>query len=310
VTVERFSFTSNDLPMFTKTTIAALLLSISALHAADAPIRLWDGPAPGEKEPVGEEKDTSQPGKGLVAGKPIIRLGNVSDPAMQVFRPAKNLDTGAAVVVCPGGAYNILAYDLEGSEVCEWLNSIGVTGVLLKYRVPARKDRPRHEAAVQDAHRAISLVRQRATEWGIDPNRVGILGFSAGGHLAAVASNSNRTYKDEDAAGKFDCRPNFTILIYPAYLVPKENPTAVSPELPVSAKTPPTFMAISQDDPVKVEGAMQYGLALKAAGVKWELHVYPDGGHGYGLRRTEKVVTTWPDRLADWLKASGWLQAK
>src|SRR5688500_5451033 len=159
------------------TILALTLFSISS-QAADAPIRLWSGAAPGETEPVGEEKDTSQPGKGLVAGKPLIRLGNVSDPMLQVYRAPQDKNTGAAVLICPGGGYNILAYDLEGSEVCEWLNSIGVTGVLLKYRVPARKDRPRHEAPVQDAHRAISLTRQHATEWGIDPERIGILGFS------------------------------------------------------------------------------------------------------------------------------------
>jgi acetyl esterase/lipase len=296
--------------MIIKSTIAVVLLSLCASYAADAPIRLWPKEAPGEKGSVGEEKDMSKPGEGLVAGKPLIRLGNVSEPTLQVFRPAKDKDTGAAVVVCPGGGYNILALDLEGTEVCEWLNTIGVTGIVVKYRVPARKDRPRHEAPVQDAHRAISLVREHAAEWGIDPNRVGLLGFSAGGHLAAVASNSDRTYPVSDAADKLDCRPNFNVLIYPGYLVPKDKPTAISEELQVSAKTPPTFIAMSQDDPVKIEGAMQYGLALKGAGVKWELHVYPDGGHGYGLRRTDKFVTTWPDRLADWMKASGWLKAR
>lgn len=285
---------------------AVAIFAVSA-QAADAPQRLWSGSAPGEKASLGEEKDNSQPGKGLVAGKPVIRLGPVSDPMLQVFRPAPNKNSGAAVLVCPGGGYNILAYDLEGTEVCEWLNSIGVTGVLLKYRVPARKEQPKHLAPVQDAQRAISLMRQHAAEWGINPERVGILGFSAGGHLAAVASNSDRLYPASDEADQKSHRPDFSILIYPAYLVPKEAPTAVSLELKVDKNTPPTFLAISQDDPVKVEGPLHYALALKAAGVKWELHVYPDGGHGYGLRRTDKFVTTWPDRLADWLQAGGWL---
>jgi acetyl esterase/lipase len=289
--------------------IATALLSIS-LHAADAPIRLWSGSAPGDTGSVGEEKDTSVPGKALVAGKPIIRLGNVTDPMLQVFRAPADKNTGAAVLVCPGGGYGILAYDLEGSEVCEWLNSIGVNGVLLKYRVPARKDRPKHEAPVQDAQRAMSMIREHAKEWAIDPERVGILGFSAGGHLAAVASTSDRLYPAADETDKQNHRPNFTILIYPAYLVPKDNPTTISPELKVDKNTPPTFMAITQDDPVNVAGPLHYGAALKAAGVKWELHVYPEGGHGYGLRRTEKFVTTWPDRVADWLKGSGWLETR
>jgi acetyl esterase/lipase len=290
-----------------KLILAALAALSLYSQAADAPVRLWSGPAPGETGSVGEEKDTSKPGVGLVAGKPLIRLGNVSDPMLQVFRAPADKNSGAAVLVCPGGGYNILAYDLEGSEVCEWFNSIGVNAVLLKYRVPARKERPKHEAPVQDAQRAMSMIRQNAKEWGIDPERVGILGFSAGGHLAAVASNSERLYPAADETDQKSHRPNFSILIYPAYLVSKESPTTVSPELKVDAKTPPTFMAISQDDPVKVEGPLQYALALKNAGVKWELHVYPEGGHGYGLRRTEKTVTTWPDRVADWMKAAGWV---
>jgi acetyl esterase/lipase len=290
--------------------LAAAALLAGSLHAADAPVRLWSGSAPGDIGSVGEEKDTSTPGTGLVAGKPLIRLGNVTDPMIEVFRAPADKNTGAAVLVCPGGGYNILAYDLEGTEVCEWLNSIGVTGVVLKYRVPGRKDRPKHEPPVQDAQRAMSLIRQNATEWGIDPNRVGILGFSAGGHLAAVASNADRLYPAADAVDQQNHRPNFAVLIYPAYLVQKDAPTSISPELKVDEKSPPTFMAISQDDPVKVEGPLQYGLALKAKGVKWELHVYPEGGHGYGLRRTEKTVTTWPDRLADWLKAGGWLKPR
>jgi acetyl esterase/lipase len=293
--------------MRTQLILAATIFAAFA-QAADKPIRLWSGPAPGETAPVGEEQDTSKPGVGLVAGKPLIRLGNVSDPMLQVFRAPQDKNTGTAVLVCPGGGYNILAYDLEGSEVCEWLNSIGVTGVLLKYRVPGRKDRPKHEAPVQDANRAMSMIRKNAKEWGINPERVGILGFSAGGHLAAVASTNDRFYPAADEVDQQNHRPNFTILIYPAYLVPKETPTAISPELKVDKTTAPTFMAISQDDPVNVEGPLRYALALKAAGVKCELHIYPEGGHGYGLRRTEKTVTTWPDRLADWMKASGLLK--
>lgn len=296
--------------MISKLGILSLFAAATAI-AADEPIRLWSGEAPGEKGSVGVEKDKSKPGEGLVAGKPIIRLGDVSVPMLQVFRPPQDKATGAAVVVCPGGGYNILAYDLEGSEVCEWLNSIGVTGVLLKYRVPARKDRTKHEPMLQDAQRAISLVRQNASDWGIDPQRVGVLGFSAGGHLAAVTSNAaERAYPAADSTDQLNHKPNFSILVYPAYLVQKDNLTALSPEVAVSKSTPPTFMVITQDDPVKVEGAMQYGLALKNAGVPWELHVYPLGGHGYGLRRTDKVVTTWPDRVADWLKAGGWLKMK
>jgi acetyl esterase/lipase len=286
----------------------AMLATIPTLAAADAPIRLWAQDAPGEKGGIGEEKDLSKAGEGLVAGKPLIRLGNVSQPTLTVFHAPKDKATGAAVVVCPGGAYHILALDLEGSEVCEWFNSVGVTAVLVKYRVPARAGRPKYEAPVQDAQRAISMTRQHAAEWGIDPKRIGLLGFSAGGHLAAIASNSERTYPVADDTDKHDCRPDFTALIYPGYLA-KENTTTLPPEVVVTAKTPPAFVAMSQDDPVKVEGAFAYALALKNAKVPCELHVYPDGGHGYGLRKTGKMVTTWPDRLADWMKGSGFLKA-
>jgi acetyl esterase/lipase len=274
------------------------------------PIPLWPGVAPGEKGDIGEEHDTTKPDPKVPKEKYIIRLGNVSKPTLTVFRPPADKNTGTAVLVCPGGGYSILAYDLEGSEVCEWLNTIGVNGVLLKYRVPERKERPKHEAPVQDAQRAMSMIREHAKEWGIDPERVGILGFSAGVNLAAIASDSDRLYPAADDTDKQNHRPNFTILIYPAYLVRKDLPTMLSPELKVDKNTPPTFMAISQDDPVNVAGPLVYGAALKAAGVKWELHVYPEGGHGYGLRRTEKFVTTWPDRVADWLKAGGWLEPR
>jgi acetyl esterase/lipase len=267
-------------------------------------IFLWPDTAPGEKGDIGEEKDTS-PGSG------IIRLGNVSKPSITLFRPAADKDTGAAVIVCPGGGYNILAYDLEGTEVCEWLNSIGVTGVLLKYRVPGRGGQ-RHTASLQDAQRAVGLVRSRASEWGIDPKRIGILGFSAGGHLSATASNTfdSRTYPAVDDADKASCRPDFTILIYPAYLTEKDDSTKLAAEIKVTKQTPPAFITMTADDPVHVESAYAYGLALKRAGVPAELHIYPKGGHGYGLRPSENAVSRWPDRAAEWMKGQGWLTAK
>src|SRR3982751_4468449 len=166
------------------------------------PIPLWPGVAPGEKGDIGQEKDTTKPDPGVPPDSPnyVIRLGNVSKPTITVYKPPAEKDTGAAVVVCPGGGYSILAMNLEGTEVCQWLNSVGVTGVLLKYRVPVRKGLPRHVPPLQDVQRAIRLVRQRAGEWKIDPKRVGVLGFSAGGHLAAAVSNNyaERTYPAVD----------------------------------------------------------------------------------------------------------------
>ncbi len=273
---------------------------------------LWPNGAPGEKGSIGTERDQTKATDGLVAGKPVIRLGNVAIPTLSVFRPPADRDTGAAVVVCPGGGYTILAMDLEGTEVCEWLNSIGVTGVLLKYRVPKRADLEKHTASLQDAQRALGMVRHRAREFGLDPGRIGILGFSAGGHLAAVASNhfEQRSYASADSVDAIGCRPDFTILIYPAYLTLKDQGDKIAPELPVTTNTPPTFLAITQDDPVRVETALFYTLALKNAKVPVELHVYPSGGHGYGLRPSNHLVTTWPQRVADWMRSRGLLERK
>jgi len=283
-----------------------------SIAAAPVPIKLWPKEVPGEKAPIDEEKDTSTEKSNKVAGKHVIRLGNVSQPTITVHRPAKDKDTGAAVIVCPGGGYNILAYDLEGSEICEWLNSLGVTGVLLKYRVPKRPGLEKHTAALQDAQRAFGLVRSRAAEWGLDPQRIGVLGFSAGGHLAATACNNyeKRSYELVDEADKASCRPDFAVLIYPAYLTVKEQGDKVAPELPVTANTPQTFLVMTQDDGVRVESALFYYLALKQAKVPAELHLYPTGGHGYGLRPSEHGVTTWPLRAAEWMKTRGLLKAK
>ncbi|MCX6953479.1 MAG: alpha/beta hydrolase [Verrucomicrobia bacterium] len=290
--------------------IAALVLACSGLAAEPTPLALWPQRAPGETKEYPPEADTTKPDGNLVAGKRVVRLGNVVKPTLTVYSPPAGKNTGAAVLVCPGGGYNILALDLEGAEICEWLNSIGVTGILLKYRVPRREGLEKHAAPLQDAQRALGLVRQHATDYGIDPQRIGVLGFSAGGHLAAVLSNTHatRTYEAVDAADQVSCRPDFTVLIYPAYLTVKEKNDAIAPELAVSAtNTPPTFIAQTEDDSVRVETGLFYYLALKNAKVPAEMHLYPKGGHGYGLRRTAADVTSWPDRVGDWMKASGLL---
>lgn len=273
-------------------------------------IDLWPGGAPGEKGDIGEERDMTKPSEGLVAGKPVIRLGNVSKPTLSIYRPRAGKETGAAVLVCPGGGYNILALDLEGTEVCEWLNSVGVTAVLLKYRVPKRAGLEKHAPALQDAQRALGLVRHRAKEWNLDPKRIGVMGFSAGAHLSATLANSSepRGYAAVDEADAASYRPDFTLLIYPAYLTVEKEGDKIAPELKVSTNTPPAFIAMSQDDPVRVESALFYTLALKQAKVPVELHVYPSGGHGYGLRPSKDLVTTWPQRATDWLRSRGWLE--
>lgn len=293
--------------------LAACCFSLSTLVAAQPPVTLdlWPGPGPGDKAPTTEEQDLTKTTDDLIAGKRLIRLGHVSKPTLTLYRPDPAKDTGATILVCPGGAYHILALDLEGTEVCEWLNTIGVTGALLKYRVPRREGVEKHVPALQDAQRALGLLRSRAKELGIKPDRIGVLGFSAGGHLAAAASAnySSRTYPVVDALDQTSCRPDFTVLIYPAYLTQEKDLTTVAPELPITTNTPPTFISISQDDPVHVENAVFFSLALKKAGVPTELHVYPSGGHGYGLRRTDNPVTHWPDRVKDWMRARGLLSS-
>jgi acetyl esterase/lipase len=291
-------------------TLAVVLLLSGNVVSAEQIIELWPAGAPGEKGNLGEERDTTRPTDGLVAGKSVVRLGNVSKPTITLYQPPADKDTGTAVVVCPGGGYSILAMDLEGTEVCDWLNSIGVTGVLLKYRVPKREGMEKHAAPLQDAQRAIGLVREHAPEWKLNPQRIGVLGFSAGGHLAAAASCNygRRTYPVVDAADAVSCRPDFTVLIYPAYLTTKTDGDSIAPELTITTNTPPTFLAMAEDDPVRIENVLFYTLALKNAHVREELHIYPTGGHGYGLRRTQQTVPTWPDRVTDWLLSRGLLQ--
>jgi acetyl esterase/lipase len=273
-------------------------------------VPLWPGTAPGETQSYPPESDTTGPDGRRVAGRPVVRLGNVSRPAFTVHRPPSGTANGAAVIVCPGGGYSILAMDIEGTEVCDWLNANGVTAILLKYRVPRREDVPHRQPPLQDLQRALGLVRQRAADWGIDPARIGVLGFSAGGSLAARASNTftSRTYPPVDEADTLSCRPDFALLIYPADLVAVEDRTVLAPDLRVGARTPPTFLVMTGDDPLGIEHALAYYVALDAAGVKAELHMYPTGGHGYGLRRTENPLTAWPARAAEWLRAGGWLE--
>jgi acetyl esterase/lipase len=298
-------------------TAAILLMSCTlSTNAAtpSGPIELWPQIPPGDTaesmKALGEEKDISKPGEGLVAGKPLIRLGNVTHPTITISKPAPDKDTGAAVLVCPGGAYYILAMDLEGTEVVSWLNSIGVTGILLKYRVPARPNRERYDAALQDAQRAMGLIRQNAKEWGIDPHRIGVMGFSAGGHLSAALSNNyeKRSYPVVDDADQQSCKPDFTLLVYPAYLTVEKEGDRVASELKITTQTPPALLIQAEDDPVRVETSLHYYIALKNAKVAAEMDLYATGGHGYGLRHTKDAVTDWPQRATRWMDGLGVLK--
>ena len=276
----------------------------------------------------------------LIAGRPWSYVGRVSQPTMTVYSP-KGGNTGAAVVVFPGGGYQILAIDLEGTEVCDWLTSKGITCILLKYRVPGEGGYPKSASypksgpypespmALEDAQRALGLVRFHAAEWHIDPHKIGVLGFSAGGHLVAAMSThfGNRLYSAVDAADKESCRPDSAVVIYPGHLsvsaaewdakqgttkyVVRHPPNAdkdlaVNPELPVTSQTPPTFLLQAEDDHVdNVNDSLAYYIALKKAGVPVEMHLYAKGGHAFGLRRAELPITSWPQLVETWLGTIG-----
>jgi acetyl esterase/lipase len=238
-------------------------------------------------------------------------MSNVSEPTITLYKP-KGINTGAAVVVFPGGGYTILAIDYEGTEVCDWLTAEGVNCALLKYRVPKSGPYPKSAAALEDAQRTMRLVRLHAAEWGIDPARVGVLGFSAGGHLSAAISNlyDLSLYQPIDAADKLSCRPDFSVVIYPAYLALTDGNFAPSPDVHPTANTPPTLILQAEDDPVHVENAVVYFMALKKAGVPAELHVYAEGGHGFGLRPTQLPITHWPTLVETWLRTTKILPAQ
>lgn len=255
------------------------------------------------------EVDVTTAKDSLVAGKPVIRLSNVSNPTITLYSPSGK-NTGAAIVVFPGGGYRLLAIDLEGTEVCDWLNAIGVSCVLVKYRVPDSGPFPKSPAALEDAQRAVGMVRQHAAEWHIDPHRIGVMGFSAGGHLVAALSahTEKRVYHPVDGADELSCRPDFEVAVYPAFLAMPEQNFAPNPDVKVTEKNPPVFIVQTEDDPV-VESATVYFMELKKAKVPAELHLYAKGGHGYGLRHTDLPVTSWPQLVEVWMHTIGVLPA-
>lgn len=274
-------------------------------------LALWPGIPPDQSGVTNApEINTTRPGDPLVAGRPVLRLGHVSRPTLTLYQP-QGTPTGAAVLVFPGGGYQILAMDLEGTEACDWLTHEGLACVLVKYRVPDSGPYPKSKAALDDAQRAMGLVRLHAAAWGIDPHRIGVLGFSAGAHLSAALSThfTQRLYTPVDAADREDIRPDFALVIYPGYLAIAERNMAPNPEIHVTPDTPPTFLLQAENDPVHVENVLVYFKELKAAGVPAELHVYAEGGHGYGLRPTQLPITHWP-RLAEiWLHTIGVLKS-
>lgn len=262
---------------------------------------LWPDQPPGETKQLPPEADQTKADDALIAGRRIIKLGNVSRPQLAVYQPPPEKNNHAAVIICPGGGHHILAYDLEGTEIAEWLNSIGITGIVLKYRVPFRDPDKRWLAAVQDAQRGVSLVRSKAAQWNIDPQKIGICGFSAGGQAAALTSIfADRQYKATDEVDRLSTRPNFAMLIYTGGLTDREN-DRLHEYVKVPSDAPPMFFVHAFDDRASVQNSLLLASELKKAGGSAELHIFATGGHGYGLRRTDEPVTRWPDLAADWL---------
>jgi acetyl esterase/lipase len=278
-------------------------------------IPIWPGAVPHARPVAGSEAVAVTGSQELIAGRPYTYVGNVSQPTITVYSPSGK-NTGAAVLVFPGGGYQILAIDLEGTEVCDWLVSKGITCVLLKYRVPGEGKLPKSgpypdsPEALQDAQRALGLVRLHAAEWHINPHKIGVLGFSAGGHMVAAVSVhfGKRVYPPVDAADKESCRPDFAVAIYPGHLWNGGNDITLKPDIrtDISSAVPPTFLLQNEDDNVDfVEQSLSYYEALKKAGVPVEMHLYATGGHAFGLRRTQLPVTAWPQLVETWLASLG-----
>ena len=305
----------------------AALLAVTPVLLAQSPVwqpppghitlQLWPHGAPGEPPHPPPEVNAAP---GLVAGRTVTRITNISDPTLTLYKPSGH-STHTGVLVFPGGSYKVLAINLEGTEVCHWLNSLGVNCILVKYRVPNSGPYPRYSAALQDAQRAMGLVREHARAWHIDPNRIGVIGFSAGGNLAAQLSTHyrKRIYKPIDSADKLSCRPDFTMLIYPAYIPQPNNLLKARPTFHVTSNTPPAFLVQAEDDPVHVENVVDYFMLLKHAGVPAQMHIFAYGGHGYGLRpvtqstyihdvpasnKTPLPISHWPSLAAAWLHSS------
>jgi acetyl esterase/lipase len=295
------------------------ICAVGAALGADNPqvINLWPGTLPDERDTgnLGPERVRMSPKldrKQVEVTESTKMITGVTKPTITFYRPSKDKDSGTAVLICPGGGYWNLYWELEGEEVASWLNSIGITGIILKYRVPRRPDEPEKEPArrpLQDAQRAMSLIRSKAHEWAI--TNIGIVGFSAGGHLAIATATGfdKRTYAPIDDIDKISCRPDFGIAIYSGYLQAKDK-GELAPGLSVPTNAPPIFLAHGNDDIVSTpEQSVTMYLALKHANVPAELHIYADTTHDFGVRKTDHPYSTWTDSCAAWLRHQGFLKS-
>lgn len=286
---------------------------LRASAAEPTVVELWPGKVPGDVGISGEER--SRIYESPIIDGPTRLITNVTKPTLTIYRPAPEKDTGTAMLICPGGGYHDLFWELEGEEVAKWLNSQGMTGVILKYRCPRRPGDVKGEpplGPLLDAQRAVSLVRSRAKEWNIDPRKIGMVGFSAGGHLALATATSfeQRRYERLDAVDDVSCRPDFAILCYSGYLKAKDK-DEIAAGIRIPAGTPPIFLAHSSDDKISSpEHSTIMYLALKRAGVSAELHIYSTGDHDFGVRQNDKLPASWTQLCSRWLSSHGLLNAK
>jgi acetyl esterase/lipase len=285
------------------------------LNAETFLVKLWPDQPPDETGGIGEETVVMSPEldrEQVEVTESTRMLSNVTVPALTICRPLGERETGTAVLICPGGGYWNLYWELEGEEVATWLNQIGVTGVILKYRVPRRPDDTPGEPArrpLQDAQRAIRLIRGRAAEWGIDPQRIGVMGFSAGGHLAIATATQfeSRSYEQVDKMDAVSCRPDFAVSVYPGYLKARSK-SELAPGLEIPAGTPPVFLAHGGDDLISSpENSVLMYLGLKRAGIPAELHVYARTAHDFGVRRNDRPCSAWTAACERWLRHMGFL---
>jgi acetyl esterase/lipase len=295
--------------------IVGLCVPVPVLAAEPLVVELWPGKVPGDAGIKGQE--TSRIHRSPLVG-PTKLITNVSKPALTIYRPAGAKNTRTAMVICPGGGYWDLYWELEGAEVAAWLNSVGMTGAILKYRCPRRPGEVPSEPPLGpqlDAQRAVRLVRSRATEWGIDPKRIGVVGFSAGGHLALATATSftKRLYDPIDSVDQVSCRPDFAIACYSGYLKPKDK-DGIRADLHIPADTPPVFLAHASDDRESYGGssalnsAFMY-VALKRADIPVELHIFATGDHDFGVRQNDKLPSSWTNLCVRWLRSQGLLQS-
>ena len=281
--------------------LASTLFALASTSPAQQPtLLLWPNGNPEPSKVVGPEIDSTTDANRIVSGKPVIRVTNVSKPSLTVYSPPVAKNTGAAALVFPGGSYIRLSYSLEGTEVCTWLNSIGVTCILVKYRVPQTAHYPENAEDLEDAQQAMRITRAHAPEWHLDPNRIGVIGFSAGAHLAVALSTHPDFQGRNIPPSTIDARPNFQMVIYPGWL---SGPGGkVAPSLQPTADTPPTFLLQAENDyTAHVENSLIYFQALKDARVPAELHLFTQGGHGFGLRPTDLPISRWPALAETWL---------